>query len=304
MKSVIIFSLLIITLFAGYIHKNKHHSYYDYLMQFAPSDKPTLFLPQLLPVHKNIRDIAFLPDFSEFYFSELNTDTFTIMLSKYINGEWQPPETASFSGVYSDMEPFISHDGKKLYFASKRPSKGKDKMENDIDIWEVDRLKNGWADPQKLDDEINTNCMEYYPSVTKDGSLYFGRNDSALMRGDIHRSVRSQNKLTNPQKLPPVVNLPQSSFNAFISPDEDFIIFSAYVQDSLSFHSDLFISYQDENNSWSKPKNLGKNINSRFNEISPWVSPDKKLLFFSSTRLDTMNNTNYDIFWVEFVGLN
>jgi len=107
------------------------------------------------------------------------------MTSKFISGEWTKPSVAAFSGSFCDFEPFISSDGKGLYFASKRPSKGKISMKNDIDIWKVNRMGSRWGKAILLDGTINTNCMEYYPSVSKKGNIYFGRNDSALTRGDI-----------------------------------------------------------------------------------------------------------------------
>ncbi|WP_321538323.1 hypothetical protein [Flavobacterium piscinae] len=44
----------------------------------------------------------------------------------------------SFTGKYKDLEPFLSTDGLKLYFASNRPltESGEPK---DFDIWYVER---------------------------------------------------------------------------------------------------------------------------------------------------------------------
>jgi len=221
------------------------------------------------------------------------------MNSKYHSGKWSQPTIAIFSGKYNDFEPCISPDGKSFYFASMRPSKGKQTMKNDIDIWKMEQNDYGWSEPKRLGDTINTNCMEYYPSITKDGTLYFGRNDLALTRGDIYSSKFSKSSFTKPEKLPDIVNLPNTSFNAFISPDESYLIFSTYVQDSLSWHSDLYISFRNKNGNWNTPENMGKQINSKGNDFSPWVSYNGKCLFFASTRLNTTGkNKNHEIFWV------
>jgi hypothetical protein len=181
-----------------------------------------------------------------------------------------------------------------------RPSEVKKEMKNDIDIWVMNRESDGWDIPQLLEETINSNCMEYYPSISSNGTLYFGRNDSALTRGDIYSSKLMNNKYAIPEKLPEVVNLPGSSFNAFISSDETFLIFSTYLEDRSYWHSDLYISFKDKNGEWIEPQNFGEPINSRGNELSPWVSHDGKFLFFASTRLDsTGQNKDHHIFWVD-----
>ncbi len=270
----------------------------DFFAETHPDKNPVLFLPELLPEDMNIQNITFLKDYMEFYFTQFENDTF-IMTSKLVSGEWTEPSPASFSGTYCDFEPFITPDGKSLYFASKRPSKGKSSMENDIDIWKVYREDTEWSEPEILDTSVNTDCMEYYPSVSQAGNLFFGRNDSALTRGDIYFSKILNEGYSKPQKLSKTINLPSTSFNAFIAPDEKYIIFSTYIFEKEQWHSDLFISYRDQNGKWDLPMNLGKTINSKGNELSPWVSYDGKYLFFASTRSDTAGNNNkYNIYWI------
>ncbi len=269
-----------------------------YFTKPLPDTVPILFFPEYLDIEKNIRDITFSTDYKEFYFTQITNDTF-IMTSKYKSGKWTKPSIASFSGFSADFEPFISPDNNSLYFASMRPSRNKPSMKLDIDIWKVQRTNSGWSKPILLDNTINTNCMEYYPSISKKGNLYFGRNDSALTRGDIYFSSLKNNNYTTPEKLPETINLQTTSFNAFISPDENYMIFSNYIQENEHWHSDLFISYLDENGNWKMPINLGNNVNSKGNELSPWISYDRKYLFFASTRMDTSGlNMKYNIFWV------
>jgi len=234
------------------------------------------------------------------YFTEVVNGTFRIKHSYLAEGIWSKPITAKFSDGHNTFEPFISPDGKSFYFTSSRPSELKDTLINDFDIWYMKRNDNSWSKPELLRGEINTNCMEYYPSVSKSGNIYFGRNDSAMTRGDIYVSKLIDSTYIKPEKLSETVNLPTTSFNAFISPDENYIIFSNYIQENEHWHSDLFISYIDENGNWQKPINVGKNINSKGNEISPWISYDSRYLFFSSTGQDSSGlNMKYKIFWIK-----
>lgn len=269
-----------------------------YFKESLPYTNPILFFPEYLDEEMNIRDITFSVDYKEFFFTLISNDT-VIMTMKHKSGKWTGPSIASFSGSFSDFEPCITPDGENLYFASMRPSKEKPIMSMDIDIWKVHRTNKGWSNPEILDNTINTNCMEYYPSVSNLGNMYFGRNDSSLTRGDIYCSHIQDNSYTIPGILPEVINLPSTSFNAFVSPAENYIIFSSYIKEDELWHSDLFISYKKKNGEWESPKNMGEVINSTRNELSPWISYDGKYLFFSSTRLDTSEPSNkHNIFWV------
>ncbi|MCB0661146.1 MAG: OmpA family protein [Saprospiraceae bacterium] len=58
--------------------------------------------------------------------------------------------------------------------------------------------------------------------------------------------------------------------------------------------NDLFVSFKTGKNEYSKPVNLGPMINTSFKEITPFLSVDKRIIFFASNRLG-----NNDIFWAE-----
>jgi hypothetical protein len=56
---------------------------------------------------------------------------------------------------------------------------------------------------------------------------------------------------------------------------------------------DLYVTYFIDGN-WSKPKNMGPDINSEYNEISPSISNDGNILYFSSDRVESFGG--YDVF--------
>src|SRR5690242_8030043 len=118
---------------------------------------------------------AFTPDGKTLYFTKRSPkpQLWVIVLSHLKRGQWSAPEVAPFSGQYSDFDPFVSPDGKRLYFSSNRPVEGTGRPKNDFDIWFVEQTPSGWGPPIHLDAPLNTPAQEFYPSVTKDGTLYF-----------------------------------------------------------------------------------------------------------------------------------
>ncbi len=63
------------------------------------------------------------------------------------------------------------------YFLSTRPDG--DEAVGDQDIWYVERNGSGWSLPVNLGEPVNTDGGEFFPSLTRDGTLYFTRNAKA-----------------------------------------------------------------------------------------------------------------------------
>jgi len=82
--------------------------------------------------------------------------------------------------------------------------------------------------------------------------------------------------------MPEIFNSSDVNWTPFVSPDESYIIFSSDRDGNGNGYNacDLFISFKDADNRWTKPINMGNKINTDKIERFPWVSPDNKYLFF------------------------
>ncbi|MFM7853616.1 MAG: TolB family protein, partial [Flammeovirgaceae bacterium] len=201
----------------------------------------------------NERDFALSPDGKEIFFTIASprSDFQTIVSCKQSKvGEWSKPEVVSFAGAFSDLEPAFSSDGKTLYFASNRPIEGD--TPKDFDIWRVTREGAGWSKPVNLGAPINTSEDEFYPSITKSGNLYFTASykGQGMGREDIYRAVWKENKFQTPQALDSAVNSKVDEFNAFVSPDEDYILFTCFGRRDDAGGGDLYMSVKDAAGKW------------------------------------------------------
>ncbi len=70
----------------------------------------------------------------------------------------------------------------------------------------------------------------------------------------------------------------------FIAPDESYLIFRSYRDGGLG-SGDFWISFSIDGG-WQEPINPGAPINSKYNEMCPYVTTDGKLFIFASGRLD------------------
>ena len=227
------------------------------------------------------------PDGNEIYFCVSAYNFNLIFYSRQENGKWSKPKPAPFISdmKYMYFEPHVTPDGKRLLFLSNMPVE-QDKPASE-DIWAVDRIDDGWGEPYNLGEPVNTPNQEYYPSVTRTGTIYFTRQLQGEAVGHIYRSRLKDGKYSEPEKLGPKVNCGKNHFNAFIDPDERYIIVPVLGREDSYGSTDYYIVYRNENDNWSQPINLGDKINTKNGrEYSAYVSSDEKYFFFMSTRLN------------------
>ena len=169
----------------------------------------------------------------------------------------------------------FSPDGQWIYFSSDRPISGNEKK--DFDIWRVKRLPSGkWGEPENLGPNVNSAKDEFYPSVTRSGNLYF---TAELPQGrgseDIVVCKPDGTGFGKPELLPEDIDTKFDEFNAFIDPDEQFILFSSYGRENDMGGGDLYMSRKDAQGNWLPSHHLPVPLNSGSLDYCPYVTPDK-----------------------------
>lgn len=254
-------------------------------------DSAVIFAPNLVSTHLAERDAALSPNSHEFYFSITSYTQPTIAFMQFENSVWSKPEVATFSGMFSDIEPHFSPNGNRLYFASNRPLNEGGELK-DFDIWYVDKTEDGWGKPVNIGEPVNTSANEFYPSVTKSGTLYWcAKRDGGLGGEDLYFAKLVDGKFASAQLLPDSVNSVSDEYNAFVDPDERYIIFTSHGWGAGFGRGDLWISYRKPDETWTRPINMGEKVNTQAFEFCPFVSHDGKYLFFTSDRAEPTKKT-------------
>lgn len=237
-----------------------------------PTDQPQLLVPELIASTTEEYNGTFSSDGTEFFYTtDIPENAFITVTRMQQDSSWSEPEIASFSGKYSDYDPIFSPDGSRLYFSSSRPY-----SDNEFSgIWYTEKQGDEWGEPKPVK-LSNSGKDEYYNSITNDGSIYFDIWPKIL------KGTKSENGYII-EELDSIVNGGYNKADPFISPDEDYLIYRGYRDDSFG-RGDLYITYRD-GESWTKPVNLGKPINSEAHEMSPYVTPDGRLFIFASDRI-------------------
>jgi len=302
-----------------------------YLGQKPPGDKAALFAPGLVSTGMTERDVAMTPDGREIYYGLAFGGIVTIMAARFENGRWTEPAVASFAATpdYFHFEPCLSADGKRILFLTTRPQAGEAPKPGwgHENIWAADRKPDGsWGEPYDLGAPINTKEGEFYPSLTRDGTLYFTRSGADGSKPTIMRARPADGGYRTPEPLPAPVNGKETIFNATISRDESFLV--ACVdgrKDSVTPGlSNYYIFFRSDDDRWSEPVNLGPEINFPGASASSCsLSPDGTYFFFASTKSRPLDfasgpvtirkildffkaprNGDSDIYWIDasFIG--
>ena len=138
---------------------------------------------------------------------------------------------------------------------------------------------------KNLGDSVNSEALEYYPSLTIDGKkLIFTRRING--DEDFYESDMVNGKWSKAKPLEGRVNTNLNEGAQNISQDGEWIIFTGCNYPEGQGSCDLYISFKTKNG-WSESENIGPIVNTDFWESSPSLSPDKRDLYFSSNQPGT-----------------
>ncbi len=284
----------ILFLFSASMAQNKRPSNFPllkgpYLGQKPPGKMPLLFAPNIISNGFSNRDVAISSDGKEMYFGLNVAKYLTIIETHQVDGIWSKPKVLPFASDsrYKYFEPTLSPDGNKMFFLSNMPIDGSSEP-SDEDIWVVDRTESGWGKPYNLGAPINSKGNEFFPSLTNDETMYFTRGKAGERINFIYRSKLVNGKYTEPEKLPKQVNCGTNRFNAYIAPDESYIVVPALGVEGGLGGVDYYIVFRNDDDTWCEPINMGDKINSATGrEWSFYVSPDQKYIFYMASKEPT-----------------
>jgi outer membrane protein OmpA-like peptidoglycan-associated protein len=155
---------------------------------------------------------------------------------------------------------------------------------NHEDFYTSVKVDGKWQTATYLSDQINTpNYNEGAQSISQDGKYLFftGCNrPDGLGRCDIYIAQKKGNDWGRPYDLNPPLNSPAWETQPSISADGRTLYF---VSDRKGGYggSDIWRSTVTDKG-WSEPENLGPNINTPYNEMSPFIHADDSTLYFCS----------------------
>lgn len=267
----------------------------DWLGQKPPGLVPELFAPGVVSTERDEINAVFSPDGREFYFSVFQGGRGYAMMTMTRDGdEWSEPRPVPFAADVSEVDMFMTHDGGRLFYISKRPLTEGGPPSSGYMIWMTEREEGGWAEPRPLDSRINGGSRQLYPTLTRDGILYFGSTRDGTQGSDLFRAAWEDGAFLEPQRLGPAINSEYDETDALIAPDESWMVFTSSDRPDGFGGGDLYVSFRRSDGSWTAAQNMGEGINTAYSEFTPILSPDGRYFFFASGRAGSD-----DLYWVD-----
>ncbi len=193
-----------------------------------------------------------------------------IMRTVRLDGVWQNPEVAPFSGHFFDVDPFVvPGKGSGVFFSSRQidPDRG---GVYSFDHW----FWSGQGEPIRLPRPLSSDGNEYFLTATLDGTLFFSSDRSSA--SDIYISRIIDGMRVDPE----IVTIPntESPGNPLVTPDGKTLVF----QNDLFGASKIVFSCRTDSG-WTEPLLLPRAINSAYVDFAPAMHPDGTF-FFTSER--------------------
>ena len=193
---------------------------------------------------------------------------------------WSDPQIARFSHTFNDGDPFVSADGRWVYFVSDRPEQGSEPRTH-TDIWRVPM--DGSTPAQRL--SVNSDADEYSPVLTGSGTLYFASTrEGGLGEADIYRATPRADGFAVPERLSSAINSPTGEWNLWINEEETEMLFEASSRKTnISIPGDLYYS-RNSAAGWS-PAIAVTQLNTRGSDLMPRLAPDGASLYYTSAEI-------------------
>jgi len=258
-----------------------------YIDQAPPDHTPRLFRLQTHEGYFAGDRIAISPDGRELYYTEVTSSwsDYNIRYYKYSDEKWNGP----FDLFPGFLGPALSVDNKTMFFERYNDSRT---------CWHSKRIDTGWSTPT-LCTKVPAPKDKHYLQDTASGRIYASSQGALNGIGQRDISTYVKTDATGAyQSLGRPLNSPGNEGDFYVARDEAFIVFGSPHRGGLG-GGDLFISFRERDGSWSDPKNLGATINTPGFEFGPYVTDDKRYLFYSSSS----DFTRVDIHWIRFDGL-
>jgi Tol biopolymer transport system component len=250
----------------------------------AAAAEPSVWTPAELSTAAYESSPTFSPDGREMFFmrADQRFQNYRLLWSRCERTGWSrpvPPPFAAPSPVL-EADPFVTPDGRRVYFVSSRHAFAAGRGHDDLDIWYVDRLPTGaWsAVPKRLPEPVNSTGSELLPRLTRDGTLYLGSSRPGGKGGSDIYAARPQPDGGWSVSGVDEVNSPSNEYEADVSQDGRKLVLVADRGD----RSHLYLFTRDDTQGrWQEQRRVPA-LPTVF-QVGPLMSPSGDRLLFAQS---------------------
>ena len=193
----------------------------------------------------------------------------------------------SINSPYDDYMNAVTADEQELFLTRKLPRThpaDKEATEFNEDFYEAKKVDSVWGKAYNLGPPINTEENEGALCISPDGKyIFFAACNRPDGYGscDLYWSRRTGDLWSTPENMGPVVNSSSWDSQPSFSSDGKTLYFASNREGGKG-RSDIWKTELQSDGSWSIPVNLGDSINTKFEDMAPFIHPDNRTLYFAS----------------------
>jgi len=212
-----------------------------------------------------------------------------IDIPEFINPEIEKERLdENVNSKYVEYKPLLSPDGKTLYFSRKNHPGNVGGKDDNEDIWYSELDSTGhWKLAKNIGGELNNSGPNFVSSVTPDGkSVLLVLGNQYLENGKMASGISISSNASGDWSKPIALEIENDynyseKANFFLANSRKTLLLSVMREDSQGGR-DLYVSFLNEDSTWTEPVTIGTNVNTAGEESSPFLAPDDKTLYFSS----------------------
>lgn len=145
-----------------------------------------------------------------------------------------------------------------------------------------------WSNPLNINSQLYAEGVINTVGISSNGSiLILSKNENEASNLYYSTFDKSKNKWNPIAKFPKEINSKSWENFGSLSANGDTLYFSSNREGGYGGF-DIYMSTKNGLGEWTNPVNLGKSINTPFDEIAPFVTENSQKLFFSSSGHQTM----------------
>ena len=202
------------------------------------------------------------------------------------------------NSIYADFRPVCGANDSIIYFASARKGNSGGIIDGYgdyiYDVYLTSRTDTSWSRAKNAGTNINTETYDEPLFVTMNGDKMLVYREGGQAEGDIYYSELKGKQWSKIIDMGDQVDGLPKVTGACMTQDGKTIYFSGDTKGTKGGKDIWKISKDTSTGKWSAPENLGASVNTKFDEINPWLSPDQKTLFFASMGHNSMGG--FDLF--------
>ncbi len=193
----------------------------------------------------------------------------------------------SVNSEVNDLHPLITADGKTLYFVRDAEDFPKSGYAKDDEIWQSTLVNGKWTKAKKMPAPFNDkhNNGLYYVSPDKSNFIVSGAYDNGIYLNSDGLSMirKTRDGWSQPNRLIISDIYNDSRYYSYcLSSDRKYLILSIQRNDDTYGKRDLYVSFLQDDGTYTAPLNLGPQINTSLNDGTPFLAADNRTLYFSS----------------------